>query len=306
MRFFSLGFTYCLIAAIGFSGVNICLRSLTLRCDPVSILLAKEAITFVVIGLWVLFYTSPEGRSLPRPRTVAVLATIGALTHLVATLPWLWAMAVVGLAVAVTATLCTSLVTTAALGRWLLKERISTRSLMAMGLLLGAVVLLTSGTHDGPARHSSEAGGGSLTLWLAAAAACLAGVIYGVLNVAVRHSVSRGVSLAFVALVAPFMGVVCLGPLCGTLAAWKGLPPIAQDDVVLLLTGGMLNAAAWFAFVKGLQKIAAVHANLLTASQAGIAALAGVFLFGESLSPAAMTGVAMTLLGIVCIDSSSA
>jgi len=306
VRFLTLGFTYCLIAAIGFSGVNICLRSLTLRCDRVSVLLAKEAITFIVIGLWVLFRTPPDERSLPGPRTIAVLAVIGALTHLLATLPWLWSLAVVGLAVAVTASLCTSLVTTAALGRWVLEERVSIRSLIAMGLLLGAVGLLTSGTQAGPSSGDSEAAVGPLTPWLAAAAACLAGVIYGVLNVAVRHSVTRGVSLAFVALVGPFMGVVCLGPTCAWRAAWLGLGPIAWGDLAILLAGGMLNAAAWFAFVKSLQTIAAVHANLVTASQVGIAALAGVCLFGESLSPAVLTGVAMTLLGIVCIDPSSA
>lgn len=306
MRFLPLGLTYCLIAAVGFSGVNICLRSLTVRCDRVSVLLAKETITFLVIALGVLLRRPPEERLLPGLRTIAVLATVGALTHLAGTLPWLWSLAVAGLAVAVTASLCTSLVTTAALGRWLLRERVSPRSLMAMGLLLGAVGVLTTGTQAAPGQLASAVPGGSFTPWLAAAAACVAGVIYGVLNVAVRHSVTRGVSLAFVALIAPFMGMVCLGPACVWRAAWQSLPPISGEDLAILLAGGILNAVAWFAFVKSLQTIAAVHANFVTASQVGIAALAGVCLFGESLSPAVMTGVAMTLLGIVCIDPSSA
>jgi len=306
VRFLTQGFIYCVIAAFGFSGVNICLRSLTVRCDRVWVLLIKEAITFVAIAVWARLGGRLDGRVLPGWRTIAVLTTIGALTHLLGTLPWLWSLAEVGLAVAVPLSLCTSLVTTAALGRWVLEERVSGRSLVAMGLLLGAVGVLTSGTQAPPDRLASAVAAlGSWTLWLATSAACMAGIIYGVLNIAVRHSVTRGVSLVFVALVGPVMGVVCLGPVCAWRAAWEGFPPFSQYDLLLLAAGGMLNAVAWFAFVKSLQSIAAVHANLVTASQVGIAALAGVCLFGEALSPAVITGVAMTALGIVCIDPSS-
>jgi multidrug transporter EmrE-like cation transporter len=45
-----------------------------------------------------------------------------------------------------------------------------------------------------------------------------------------------------------------------------------------------------------------IHANVLTASQVAMAAVAGIFFFEEAASPALLAGVAMTIAGMVSID----
>ncbi len=296
------GVVYCVIAALGYGGVNVCLRVLTVRCDRGLILLAKEILAFTCVGLWVASRARRDGFPIPGWRTVVGLMVIGALTQLAATLPLLWSMAVVGLAIAVTASLCASLVTSAVLGRLVLGERVSLQSLMAIGLLVGAVGLLTFGAHGSADSLASADEHSSLTVFVATAAACIAGVIYGVLNVGVRRSVTHGVSVAFVALVIPFMGVLCLSPVCLWRLGINGIPAIPVEDLLVMLLGGILNVAAWFAYIKGLQTTPVVHANVLTTSQVAMAAVAGVFLFGEALSPALLAGVAMTIAGMVWID----
>lgn len=296
------GVVYCVLAALGYGAVNVCLRVLTVRCDRGLILLVKEILAFACVGLWVASRARRDRFPIPGRRTVVGLMVIGASTQLAGTLPLLWSMAVVGLAIAVTASLCASLVTSAVLGQLVLGERVSLQSLSAIGLLVGAVGFLTFGAQGSPGSLASADEPSSLTVLAATAAACIAGVIYGVLNVGVRRSVTNGVSVAFVALVIPFMGVFCLGPVCLWRLATSGIPAIPVEDLLVMLLGGILNVAAWFAYIKGLQTTPVVHANVLTTSQVAMAAVAGVFLFGEALSPALVAGVAMTIAGMVWID----
>jgi drug/metabolite transporter (DMT)-like permease len=293
---------YCVLAALGYGGVNVCLRVLTVRCDHGLILLIKEIMALSFVGLWVASRARRDGFRVPGRSTVVGLMVIGALTQLAGTLPLLWSMAVVGLAIAVTASLCASLVTSAALGQWVLGERVSLQSLSAIGLLVGAVGFLTFGAQGSPDSSAFVDEHGPLVVLSGTAAACLAGVIYGVLNVGVRRCVTNGVSVAFVALVIPFMGVICLSPLCLWRLAASGIPSIPAEDLVVLIVGGMLNVAAWFAYIKGLQTTPVVHANVLTTSQVAMAAVAGVFLFGEAVSPALIAGIVMTIAGMVWID----
>jgi drug/metabolite transporter (DMT)-like permease len=227
---------------------------------------------------------------------------IGALTQLAATLPLLWSMAVVGLAIAITASLCASLATSAVLGRFVLGERVSAQSLTAIGMLVGAVALLSFGAEQPAHVLPSADSHGFWTVLLATATACIAGTIYGLLNVSIRRSVTNGVSPGFVALVIPFTGVLCLTPMCCWRLGADGILAIPTADLVVMLIAGILNVIAWFAFIKGLQTTPVVHANVFTASQVAMAAVAGVFFFQETLSLALLGGVAMTIAGMVWID----
>jgi drug/metabolite transporter (DMT)-like permease len=226
---------------------------------------------------------------------------VGALTQLAATLPLLWAMAVVGLAIAITLSLGTSLITTAMLGRFVLGERVSGQSLGAIGLLIAAVVCLTFGV-EGAATLPSTETGFSFSFALAIAVSCVAGVIYGLLNVSVRRSVTGGVPAGFVALVIPTMGVVCLAPACFWRLGPSGILATPAEDALVMLVSGLLNVIAWFAIIRGLQTTSAVHANVLTASQVAMAALAGILLFEEAITLSLVAGVVMTIAGMVMID----
>ena len=298
----TVGTICCIVAALGYGAVNVCLRMLTVRCDRSLILFAKESLAVACVGAWLLYRARRETLSVPGWRPVAGLVVVGALTQVVATLPLLWAMAVVGLATAVTLSLGTSLLTSAVLGRFVLGERVSGQSLGAIGLLIAAVIFLTSGADGSAGATVTAESRGPLSIVLAIAVSCVAGIIYGLLNVSVRRSVTGGVPAGVVALVIPMMGVVCLAPACFWRLGAGGILATPAEDALVMLVSGLLNVIAWFAIIRGLQTTSAVHANVLTASQVAMAALAGIFWFEEAITPSLVAGVAMTIAGMVMID----
>jgi drug/metabolite transporter (DMT)-like permease len=68
-----------------------------------------------------------------------------------------------------------------------------------------------------------------------------------------------------------------------------------------MLLAGLFNTAAFLAFTRSLQIATVVYVNALNATQACLAALAGVLLFGEALSPELALGVVLTIAGILLI-----
>lgn len=291
----------CVVAALGYSGVNVCSRVLTVRCDRSLILFTKESFTAACVAAW-LAYGMYRGKvAFPGWRGILKLAAVGILTQMAASLPMLWSMAVIGLAIAVTLSLGASLFTCVVLGRVVLKERVSPQSLLAVALLVMAVGFLTFGAQDSSLAVSSTAHYPPWMVLLATAMACLAGAVYGLLNVAVRRSVTGGMPPGIVALVIPLMGTVCMGPAC----LWNFGPScvfaMPASDLLVVLVSGVLNVIAWFAFIRGLETTNVVNANVLTASQVAMAAVAGVLFFQETASPALVFGVAMTIAGMVSV-----
>jgi drug/metabolite transporter (DMT)-like permease len=64
---------------------------------------------------------------------------------------------------------------------------------------------------------------------------------------------------------------------------------------------GTLNLLAYLAIIKGLELTSVVRANVLSASQVAMAAVAGLLFFREAASPVLVAGVAMTIAGMVMI-----
>lgn len=302
----TIGTLCCIVAALGYGAVNVCLRLLTVRCDRSLILLSRETLAAVCMGAWFLYWVRRGEFSPPRWRPVAGLVVVGVLTQLAASLPLLWAMAVVGLAVSITLSLGTSLITSAVLGRLVLGERVSGQSLSAISLLIAAVVFLTFGAERAAMVPALDDGDGPLVIVLAVAASCGAGIVYGLLNVAVRRSVTGGMAGGFVAMVIPIVGVACLAPVSFWRLGVAGILATPPEDALVLLAAGLLNVVAWFAIVRGLQTTSVLHANVLTASQVALAALAGVFLFGEPVTMSLVLGIVITIAGMVTIDRPAA
>lgn len=299
----AVGTACCVGAAVGYTGVNLCVRLLTVRCDQLVLLLIKELVAVVLVGPWLIWRWRRAWGSAGWRHGIA-LAVVGSLTQVGANLPVIWAMAVVGLAITITVCLGVNLVASALLGRILVGERVSRQSLWAIGLLIGSVIVLsvsaerTAQSH--PLAHTlTQSPWMSL---LAVAAVCGAGVIYGLLNVAIRQSVTERVPVGLVAFLVPGMAVVWLGPVCWWRLGLAGMFAMPLADLMLMLLCGLLNLLAFLAFIKGLELTSIVHANVLVASEVAMAAVAGVVLFGEAAGAALLLGVAMTLLGMLLID----
>ena len=299
-----LGTGCCTVAALGYTAANICLRILTVRQDPAWILCVKESVAVVLVGPWLLVQAARRQRVLPGKGTLAALAAVGLATHLGGSLPWIWAMGVVGLAITVPASLGVNLVVAALFGWLLLRERVSVQSGLAIAVVIVSVLLLSAGAgevNDSILATASVATG-PFWIGLAVALSCASGIVWAALNVAIRRSVTRGVSIWLIAFIVPAMGASSLAVVSLLRHGLWGLLATPGEDFALMLVCGLFNLVAYLAIIKGLQMTSIVHANVVSASQAAMAALAGLWFFQETSSPSLVAGLCLTVAGMALID----
>ena len=302
----TLGLLFCLGSAVLYAGANICLRHLSASCQPgwaIWIVCIKESVSALTVGPWLVYQLVWGLQSRPSRRSVMLLLMAGLATQLGGNVFNFWALGVVGLAVTTPVTQGTNLIASAILGWALLGERVSLRSMAAIAMLILAIVLLSLGAAD--ARHTISTVGGTSSQWMIAlgvGAACLSGAVFSILGTAIRTTVTQATSPAVVVVMITGMGTLTLGPL----SAWQLGPAtmcsISPACLALAVTAGLLNLAAFAAIIYGLKHTTIVHAYVVSSSQTAFAALAGMLLFGESLSPALLVGVGMIMGGMVIID----
>jgi len=301
MRTVVAGTACCAVSAVGYTGANACMRRLDeLGADPMWAVCNKELVTVAVVGPWIVWQLL-RGRKMAVPlRTLAVLAGVGLAVQLGANLGVQWAFGVVGLAVTVPAIFGAMLTGSGALGWVFLGERVSGRSIRAIGLLLVALAFLGVAAHA--AGKSVAEGTAPLWFALGLGAACVAGMIYAVLTITIRHNVTAATPMAVVVFITTLMGVITLGPLSLWRLGAERLLDTSPQEAAWMLAAGTLNLIAFLAITKGLQLTTVVHANVLNASQVAMAAFAGLLFFDEPLTLWLALGVGLTIVGVAAID----
>ncbi len=292
------GTAYCLLAAIGYTGVNICLRLLANGPDPMWTICLKEAVAVAALGPWML-YRAVRGRALaPSPTHIALLAAVGLAVQLVGNVGVLWALGVVGLAVAIPATNGVTLGMSAVFSALLLRERITGRSVAAIGLLIAAIVLLNLGAEQ------ANAGSGQrfTAVAMALGATCLAGMTYAALSVALRKTLGPALPAPLAVLVVTGMGVVSLGPLSLWRLGPQRIMATSGWDLGLIMLCGTLNLLAFLAISKGFQLTPIVRASVLNASQVAMAAVVGMLFFMEPARWPVVLGVVLTIVSMITIN----
>ena len=134
------------------------------------------------------------------------------------------------------------------------------------------------------------------------AGACFSGLAYSVLNVVLRYFMTRhGASLPVTLFTVALTGTICLSAIAATRLGVPALLATRPLDMGLMLTAGMCNTVAFISLTKSLQLTSIVYVNALNATQATLAALAGVLVFQEALSPWLALGVALTIGGLMLL-----
>lgn len=310
------GLSLCVLAALGYSAVNACLRELTIDCNRVWVIFIKELVTVVVIGPWLAWHAWHGRRLLPGGYVLLALALAGLLTQLGANLPILWAFSIIGLAVALPVMSGTNLVATAVLGRVFLSERVSRQTVLAIGLLIVSVAFLGVAAPEASkairagAESSSEASieateAKAITHWksasLAVGAACMAGIVYAILVVVIRRNVTGDTPTTAVVFIITLMGAISLGPWLAVHEGLDTLTEIPLPKLGLMLFAGLLNLLAFLAITNGLQFTRAAHANMIMTSQVAIGATIGMTFFAEPASVWMFLGVGLTIGGMILI-----
>ncbi len=298
-----VGTLLCLASAAGYGSVNLLMRRMAVRYDPLWIIWLKETITILPLLPYLVWWWARKERTPGSPRSLGGLMLVGLLTNTIATPGLVWAMGVVGVAVAVPASLGVNLVACAALGWLYLGERVSGKTALAVTLLILSVSFLSVGAQRVNASLATVAlAAGPLWVAVAVAASVVAGLVYGGLNVVIRRAATDGMPMGTIAFLVPAMGSVALGPICLWRFGLEGLLAAAPEDLGVMLVCGLLNLLAFLAIIRGLKMKSVVHATRAPAPQPAPPAGGGLVFFEEAASPALAAGVSLAIVGTLLLD----
>jgi drug/metabolite transporter (DMT)-like permease len=294
--------TLCgLFSAVGYTAANACLRAVS-DCDPIWVSAMKAIPTLVMVAPWIAVQACRGRKILPELHILWLLAMGALIGQLIGNVVFQWSLGVIGLALAVPLTLGTIILGGALLGRTLLHEPLTVRMLAAVITLIAAIAVLSLGAGDA---HRSVAGQTARELadgWLVAlgvAGAMLSGLAYSILGVVIRYGVKGRASLSITLFTVSLLGAVSLGGWSHWRIGWQGMWNTSPDDFVMMLAAGIFNAVAFLALTKALQLANLVYVNALNATQATMAAIAGVLIFHEAPSGELALGVVLTIAGLL-------
>ena len=290
--------TLCgLVSAAVYTAANACLRAVH-DLDPVWVSAVKAVPTVGCMIPWMLLHYRNGVRLMPRARVLVAIAAAGLCGQLLGNVSFQWALGQIGMALTVPLTLGGMIVCASILGRIFLGEPVSTRMAVAVSVLLVAMAVLSLGADD--ARRSlAPVASNPWSLVAGVAAAGGSGLAYSVLNVVIRWSVSRHASLPVTLFTVSIMGLVSLGSVSFLRIGWSGMVATSTSDWWIMLGAGVCNAIAFVALTKSLQLTNVVYVNALNATQATMAAVAGVLIFQEAVSEALVAGVGLTIVGLL-------
>lgn len=294
-----VGTAYGLFAAIVYTCANAFLRSVG-ACDPVWVSAIKAVPTTLIMAP-VLAYMAFRGQRLvPSLSMLAAVAAGGAVGQLGGNICFQWSLGQIGVALTVPLSLGGMILASAVMGRVFLGEPVTPKAALALGLLLASIGVLSLG-----ARGASESVAKTeVSVWLLVAgvsAAAWSGVAYAILNVVLRFCVLRGTPLPTILFTVSIVGLCALSGIAGQRIGLAGMAATTPRELGLMLAAGLCNTVAFLALTKSLQLTSVVHVNALSATQATLAAAAGVLIFGEALSPWLALGVGLTIVGLLCL-----
>ncbi len=299
MEPFLLGTALSGVSSLGYSCANICLRWLT-HCDPLLVSCIKAVPTMLVATALVIMSTTRGTIRWPRMPAFLGLACVGMTAQLGGNGLFQWAMGEVGLALTVPLCAGTMIIAATILGRVWLGEGVTMRSAAALSLLISAIAVLSFGAERHP--QIAELATADAPITIALAAACLCGIAYAVLNVTIRRLVTGSMQMPVVLATVSSIGVISLGLASIYRAGWESLAATELTDIGVMFIAGTFNAVGFFTLTRALQLVSIVQVNAVSASQSALAALAGVALFGESLTASLIVGVTLTIIGLSIVD----
>lgn len=290
-------------SAVGYTVANTFLRAVA-DCDPIWVSAIKAFPTMVFVGPWMLVLAWRGVKVFPDAKTLGVLIAAGLVGQLGGNVLFQWSLGIIGMALTVPLCLGTIILGGGLLGRFFLNEPLTLRTLVSIAVLIVAISVLSLGADDA---HLSVVGsqgelGSSLDWWVLAkgvAAAALSGLAYSVLGVVIRYGVTGRVSVSTTLFTISLIGIISLGSWSFWRIGWDGMLSTDGHDFQIMLLAGLFNALAFLAITKAFQLASVVYVNALNATQAAMAAVAGVFFFQEARSAELGLGVLLTMVGLL-------
>lgn len=299
-----LGVVCGFLSVAGYTLANLGLRG-TAHCDPAWVSAIKAVPTLVIMAAW-LAHLKRRGQRLWPDRAGWRWLIVGALAgQFGGNWAFQWSLGVVGLAYAVPLSTGTMILSGGILGRLLLHEPLTPRTLVSLVTLIGATAILSIGAQGSGSQATLPqipANADPHTVWLVVmcgvAAALFSGFAYAVLGVSIRRTVTRAVPIASVMWVVSLTGVVCMGAVGVIAVGPVGVFELPARDYTLMLMAGLFTTAAFVCLTVALRETSVTYVNCLSAAQVAASSVLGYVLFQEPLSVALAVGVGLTALGL--------
>jgi drug/metabolite transporter, DME family len=298
----ALGTVCCVLAAVFYTVSSICMRQVSsLDCDPSWAVCIKESVAVLVIGPFLIYRAIRGLKVLPPGKILFILILAGLVDQLLGNLGWQWSVGVVGLAVTVPATFGAMITGGAVFGWFFLREKVTPRSMAAIGLLVVSLILLSLGAESAGKTVGVQAAD-TLLVAQAVLVAGVAGAAFSLLSIAIRHTMNAETQQSTLMFIITGIGVITLGPISVHRQGLEIFASTSWEQLAWMSTAGVFNLLGFIGLTKGLHLTTVVHANSLNASQVAMAALAGMFIFHEPPNFWLLLGVGLTVIGIFLID----
>ena len=294
-----LGTIYGLFSSLIYTCANSFLTAVGHR-DPVWVSAVKAVPTVALMGVVLAVLAMRGRRLLPSVPMLAGIAAGGLIGQLGGNIAFQWALSQIGVALTVPLSLGGMILFAAVLGRVFLYEPVTLKAAFALAVLLAAIAVLSLGAREA-SEQVSDAPVPILHIVAGVAAACLSGLAYAVLNVILRYGITRGAPLPTTLFTVSIAGMLALSLIAWLRIGAPGMLATTPHEWLLMLAAGLCNTAAFVSLTKSLQLTSVVWVNALNATQATMAAVAGVLIFDEPLSQWLAIGIGLTIAGLMLL-----
>jgi drug/metabolite transporter (DMT)-like permease len=296
-------------SAVFYTATHVCLRYVAHDTEPAMTCAIRGMVAAGALLPWFVWRVATKQWPLPSGRVMLLLLAGFAFVQIGGNLSIQYAMAGVGLAVAVPVVYGVQLISSAIIGRIWLRERVPPLSVLAIGITITSVMLLSTGMESHPKADVPPA---TISYLVGFLAACLTGLAYATMSLIIRATVSRSdpaesdrradtVDPLTIVFLNAVVATLIMSPLTVYKIGFDGILQVGAAQWYGMLGVGVWNLFALFSISSAMKYIKVVHANVINASQIAGCYLAGIFLFSEMINGLLLLGVFLTILGVLCV-----
>jgi drug/metabolite transporter (DMT)-like permease len=291
-------------AAIGYAGTNMGLRYVS-GLDPFFVSAMKALPTVILAAPWIAAMVWRGQKLVPDRRLLGWMIVTALIGQLGGNVLFQLGLRHAGLALSVPINLGAMIIGGAVAGRTLLGEPITRKVVVASCFLVAATAILSwapppDQTGSAATRAMAVSGAPPTTgnMPLGLAANLISGIAYGALGVGLRYCLRGGLPTPVVIGTSTGIGLLVLGAIGLQQIGFSGLAAINHRQWIAMVIAGTLNAIAFVMLTHALKRLGVTVVNLLNATQATLAAVAGVLMFAEPLTTQLTVGVCLTAFGL--------
>lgn len=291
------------LAAVGYAIANAALREAT-ETDASLVSAVKPLPTVLVCGPMLLMMAWRGKPPASSYQKLPFLISGSIAGQLVGNLLFQISLGIIGLALSVPLCLSSMIIGGAILGKVILGDGMTRRTLVSIVVLIAASCVLSAGTSGNVTPVDAQ---GNTTDWLrmmfGVAAAFVSGIAFAYFSVTMRASLRHGMTVPLTMITSGIVGSLILWPIAVGSIGVAGIAATPSGQWTAMLMAGCCNTIAFFLLSFALRSISVLSVNLLNATQTALAALFGVLWFHEPLTLPLWIGSALTVIGLVILGT---